>query len=140
MPPATIATGSIPVDISYMLPVPADGMYALDVQSEGGWTVNISQPMATYAPPPPYQRWSGRYSQATSLFSLRAGATVVHAVSPNGLQNWRVTLFDQNGQWVGDVVDGVGEVDKSATIDVPADGVYFIQVLADGDWIVESQQ
>ena len=38
---ATIATGSIPVDISYVLPVLADGMYALDVQSEGGWTVNM---------------------------------------------------------------------------------------------------
>jgi hypothetical protein len=136
----TIATGSIPVDISYILPVPADGMYTLDVQSEGGWTVNVSQPTASYAPPPAYQRWSGRYSQATPLFSLHAGPIVIHAVSPNGVQNWRVSLFDQNGQWVGQVVDGVGDVDKSATIDVPADGVYFIQVLADSDWIVESQQ
>jgi hypothetical protein len=33
---ATIATGSIPVDLSYVIAIPADGMYALDVQSEGG--------------------------------------------------------------------------------------------------------
>jgi hypothetical protein len=136
----TIATGSIPVDISYAIPIPADGTYALDVQSEGGWTVNVSQPTAAYATPPTKQRWSGRYSQATPLFSLHAGQAAFHAISPNSTQNWRVTLLDQNGQWVADIVSGPSTPDVSVTIDVPADGVYLLQVLADGDWVVEVQQ
>jgi hypothetical protein len=136
----TIATGSIPVDISYVIPIPADGMYALDVQSEGGWTVNISQPTASYAAPPPMQRWSGKYSQATPLFSLHAGPAVFHAVSPTGAQNWRVTLLDQGGRWVADIVSGPGATDQSATVEIPADGVYLVQVLADGDWTLEAQQ
>jgi hypothetical protein len=136
----TIATGSVPVDISYAIPAPADGTYALDVQSEGGWTVNVSQPTAAYATPPAKQRWGGRYSQATPLFSLHAGQAAFHAVSPNSTQNWRVTLLDQNGQWVADIVSGPSTPDVSVTIDVPADGVYLLQVLADGDWVVEVQQ
>jgi hypothetical protein len=137
---ATIATGSIPVDLSYVIAIPADGMYALDVQSEGGWTVNVSQPKASYAPPPAIQRWSGKYTQATPLFSLHSGQAVFHAVSPNSPEHWRVTLLDQDGRWVGDIVNAPGPVDETVTIQVPADSVYIIQVLSDGDWTVEVQQ
>jgi len=137
---ATIATGSIPVDLSYVIPIPADGMYALDVQSEGGWTVNVSQPKASYAPPPATQRWSGKYTQATPLFSLHAGSVVLHAVSANSAEQFRATLLDQSGKWVGDIVNAPGAADEKVTIQVPADSVYVIQVLSDGDWIVEVQQ
>ena len=137
---ATIATGSIPLDLSYAVPIPADGMYALNVQSDRGWTVNVSQPKASYAPPPATQRWSGKYTQATPLFSLKAGQAVFHAISANSSEQWRVTLLDQNGQWVGDIVNAPGAADQSATIEIPADGVYVIQVLSDGDWTVEVQQ
>jgi hypothetical protein len=136
----TIATGSIPVDLSYVIPIPADGMYGLDVQSEGGWTVNVSQPKASYAPSPPFQRWSGKYTQAPPLFSLHTGQATFHAVSPNSPEHWRVTLFDQDGRWVGDIVNAPGAADETVTIQVPADSVYVIQVLSDGDWTVEVQQ
>lgn len=136
---ATIATGSIPLDLSYALGIPEDGSYTLNVQTEGGWTVNVSQPSASYAPPPPAQRWSGKYSQATPLFSLHAGQVALHATS-NGASPTRVTLLDQNGQWVGEVENPPGQAEGSATIQVPADGVYLIQVLADADWSVDTQQ
>jgi len=137
---ATIATGSIPVDLSYAVPIPADGTYVLDVQADRGWTVNISQPTAIYTPPPVTQRWSGKYTQATPLFSLHAGPVVLHAVSGNSVEQFRATLLDQNGQWVGDIVNAPGAADQSVTIEVPTDGVYVIQVLSDGDWTVEVQQ
>jgi hypothetical protein len=51
-----------------------------------------------------------------------------------------VTLFDQDGRWVGDIVNAPGAADEKVTIQVPADSVYVIQVLSDGDWTVEVQQ
>ena len=109
------------------------------MQTEGGWTVNVSQPTASYAPPPAAQSWSGKYTQATPLFSLRAGKVALHAAS-NGASPTRVTLLDQSGQWVGGLENAPGAADQSVTIDVPADGVYIIQVLADADWSVDVQQ
>ena len=53
---------------------------------------------------------------------------------------WRATLFDKDGQWVGDIVNALGPADESVAIKVPADGVYVIQVLSEGDWTVDVQQ
>jgi hypothetical protein len=137
---STIASGSIPLDIADAVYIPADGMYMLHVQSDRGWTVNIWQPTASYAPPPATQRWSGKYSQATPLFSLKAGPATFHAVSANSQTHFAANLLDQHGQWVGEIVNATGAADLSSAIEIPADGVYLIEVQSDGDWTVEVQQ
>jgi hypothetical protein len=137
---ATIASGSVPLDVSHAVSIPTDGMYALQVQAERGWTVNVWQPTATYAPPPPTQRWSGSYWQATPLFSLKAGPAAFHAVSATSKTQFSVILVDQQARSSGSIVEASGAADQSATIDIPSDGVYLLQVVSDGDWTVEVQQ
>jgi hypothetical protein len=136
----TIAAGKIPLDLSRVTNIPADGMYVLQVQSEGGWTVNISQPTASFMPPPAKQSWSGKYWQITPLFSLKAGEAVLHAIIPNRSTYFDATLFDQKVQYVGEIVNKSGAPEQSVAVTIPADGVYVIQVYADGDWTVEVQQ
>jgi hypothetical protein len=137
---STIASGSIPLDIADAVYIPADGMYILHVQADRGWTVNIWQPTASYAPPPATQRWSGKYSQATPLFSLKAGPATFHAVSANSQALFTVYLYHQNGQYAEAIVNAPGAVDQSIAIEIPADGVYLIKVESEGDWTVEVQQ
>jgi hypothetical protein len=47
---------------------------------------------------------------------------------------------DQQARSSGSIVEASGAADQSATIDIPSDGVYLIQVVSDGDWTVEVQQ
>ena len=110
------------------------------MQADRGWTVNVWQPKASYAPAPAMQRWGGKYSQATPLFSLKAGQAAFHAVSANSQAHFAATVLDQNGQWVGDIVNATGAADQSSMIEIPADSVYLIEVQSDGDWTVEVQQ
>ena len=136
----TIAAGNSPLDLSHVAAIPADGMYVLQVQSEGGWTVNVSQPTATFAAPPAMQRWSGKYWQATPLFSLKAGQATFHATIPNASTKFEATLYDQNVQYVAELKNTSGASEQSATATIPADGIYVVQVFSDGDWTLEVQQ
>jgi hypothetical protein len=112
----------------------------LDVQADAGWTVNVMQPKATYSSPPATQQWKGRGWQATGLFSLKAGSATFHAVTPNGKEEFRVALLDENGVYVEGIAETTGVADVSATIPIPKDGVYLLLVISDGDWTVDVQQ
>src|SRR5688572_17932269 len=80
--------------------IPADGQYLLKVQADGDWTINVNQPRATYTTPPPSQQWSGKGSQVTGLFSLKAGAARFQATHTNGERNFIVELVNSEGQTV----------------------------------------
>jgi hypothetical protein len=136
----TVASGSRPLDLSHAVNIPAEGNYLLQVQAEGGWTVNVTQPGASYAAPPAAQRWSGSFWQATPLFSLRAGPATFRAVSGNSQESFAASLLDQRGLHVATIVDAPGAADQSITLEIPADGVYIIQVISDGDWTIDVQQ
>ena len=143
----TIGVISGPGDVSVALPVEADGMYGVDVEASGGWTVNISQPKATYAPPPAKQQWSGHSWQASPLFSLKAGRARFHVVSPNDQAASketpaRVDLLDQNGIRVGESFAGGSDpLDVTADIDIPSDGVYILRIfIIDADWTITVEQ
>lgn len=143
---STIAAGSGPQDLSRLVRIEADGMYKLNVQGSGGWTVNVTQPKATYAPPPARQQWSGHGWQASPLFSLKAGPARFHIVSLNNKAvdsetPARVDLLDQEGVSVGSYDGGSGPVDATVEVNIPGDGVYILALLFyDADWTVTVEQ
>jgi hypothetical protein len=142
----TIGAGSGPNDESVAVPIAADGMYGLRVQAEGGWTVNVSQPTATYAAPPARQQWRGHGWQATPLFSLKTGPAHFHAVSPNDQAAQaqtpaRVDLLDQEGTQVGSFAAGTDPIDVTTDLTIPADGVYLLRVyFYQADWTISVEQ
>lgn len=137
---ATVAAGSGPLEQSHLIPLSADGMYMLDLYSDGDWTVNIWQPKASYAPPPAVQSWKGYSWQATPLFSLKAGPASFRVTGKGSTEALLVSLNDQNGEWVADIANSPGGADSSKTIEVPADGVYIAQIIYEGDWTLEVRQ
>lgn len=138
----TIGYGSGPRELSAPVNIPADGTYVLDVSAEGGWTINVSQPTATFASPPPSQRFANVGPQATPLFSLKAGTATVHIASANNQSKeaFRASLRDSIGNWVGDIINTEGPGDATAKIEVPEDGIYIIGVQVEGDWTLEITQ
>ncbi len=137
---ATPGSGSGPRDVSEAVNIPADGLYKIEVQADEGWTVNVSQPKANYSPPPAIQKRSGRFSQATHLFSLKAGSATFHVVGKGSKDVFTVQLLDQDGNWAADLVNATGDADVSKTIEIPANGVFLAQIQFEGDWTAEVQQ
>lgn len=143
---ATVGAVEGPSDVSAPVRIEADGMYALNVQAEGGWTVNVTQPKATYTTPPAKQQWSGHGWQASPLFSLKAGPARFRAVSPNNKAvsketPARVVVLDQNGIEVGTFAQGNDPIDVTAEINIPSDGVYILRVhIIDADWTITVEQ
>jgi hypothetical protein len=143
---ATVGAGSGPNDESVAVAIPADGAYTLNVQSAGGWTVNVSQPTGAYAPPPATQQWRGHGWQASPLFSLKAGPARFHAVSPNDKAASsdtpaRVDLLNQDGVEIGSFAEGKDPIDATAEITVPADGVYILRIhFYQADWAITVDQ
>ncbi len=136
----TIASGPGPRDLSDAVNIPADGTYTLDVQAEQGWTVNVAQPRAAYSPPPATQTWHARLAQATPLFSLKAGPAMFHIKGTGGKAEFQANLLNQDGLYVGTIINTTGEAEATTTIQIPADGVFIVQVQYDGDWAGEVTQ
>ena len=137
---ATIGFGSGPRDMSGAVNIPADGAYALQVQAEGGWTVNVTQPTATYSSPPATQHFAGRDFQATPLFSLKAGKATFHIASANNNKEFRASLLDSNGRHVDSIANTEGPADVTTDIEIAGDGVFIVQVQSDGDWTLDVTQ
>jgi hypothetical protein len=100
-------------------------------------------PAATQPPAPPpasgKQTFSGHGSSTTQPFQLKAGALRYHATH-NGGSNFIVHLLAPNGSISQFLVNEIGPVDQSRVVNIPATGMFLLDVDADGDWVVELQQ
>lgn len=143
---ATIGAGSGPNDESVAVRIEADGMYALNVQGDGGWTVNVTQPKGSFSTPPAHQEWHGHGWQSSPLFSLKAGTAHIHAVSPNDKAvsadtPARVDLLNQDGVEVGAFAEGKDPIDATTDMTIPADGVYILRIhFYQADWTITVDQ
>jgi hypothetical protein len=61
-------------------------------------------------------------------------------VSANNKERFTVQLMNQDGNWVADIANTQGPADETTTGEVPADGVYIVRVISDGDWTLEITQ
>ena len=130
-----------PVDMSAAGEVPADGQYLIEVDADGSWTVTITQPRGTYSPPPATQTFSGKGPTVTQLFSLKAGAARFQMEHKNGDSNFIVHLIDANtGRTVDFLANEIGPANLSTIENIRANGVFVLEIDADGDWNVTIQQ
>ena len=113
------------------------GQHALDVQADGPWTIKLEQPRPSSAPQT--TRFSGEHTTATDFFWLSRGPKSFE-MTHQGDGKFAVRLLDRNGAKVGkSLVNGKGSFKGSKSVLVPRDGVYLLQVEADGPWTVRAQ-
>ena len=111
------------------------GRHALAVRAKGPWTVKVEQPRPTDAPPAPASFSSDRET-ATGFFRMSRG-TKDFEVTHRGEGRFTVRLLDENGAKVGrSLAKEKGPFRGSRSVRVPKDGIYLLQVEADGPWTV----
>ena len=110
------------------------GRHALTVRANGSWTVKVEQPRPADAPRT--ASFSGDRETATGFFRLSRGVKDFE-MTHKGEGRFTVRLLDENGAKVGRSLAKVkGSFRGSRSVRVPRDGIYLLQVEADGPWTV----
>jgi hypothetical protein len=73
-------------------------------------------------------------------FSLKAGGARFQLTHTNGESNFIVTLIDSNGAYVSNLVNEIGPADVSTIVSIRTNGVYFLEIKADGNWNISVGQ
>ncbi len=111
------------------------GRYVLGVRTNGPWTINIAQPRPSSAPRT--TRFSGDRKTATDFFWLSRGPKRFE-MTHQGDGRFSVRLLDKNGVKVGArLVNRKGSFNGSRSVQIPKDGVYLLQVEANGPWAIQ---
>ena len=108
-----------------------EGEYLIDITASGKWTITIEQPRDTTAPAT--TSLTGQGQQATALFSLKKGL-VTFKMTHEGQSNWAPILLDNNGSRVELLANEIGNFDGSKAVRISRDGIYLLDVTADGNW------
>lgn len=110
------------------------GRHVLDVRAKGPWTVKIEQPRPSSAPRT--TRFSGDHEAVTDFFRLRKGPKSFEMIH-SGKGKFSVQLLDKDGTKVGgSLVNEEGSFRGSKSLRVPEDGIYLLQVEANGPWAI----
>ncbi len=113
------------------------GRHALAVRAKGPWTVKVEQPRPADAPRK--VSFSGDRETATGFF-LMSRSTKDFEMTHRGEGRFMVRLLDENGTKVGkSLAKTKGPFRGSASVRVPRDGIYLLQVEADGPWTVRAR-
>jgi len=78
---------------------------------------------------------SGVGQKATEKFTLKEGLAVFKMIH-SGSHNFIVWLLDSEGNKIEVLVNEIGPFDGSKAVKIPEDGVYLLDVNADGSWTV----
>jgi len=129
-----------PFEGSHAVAVEA-GRHVLDVQAGGPWTITIEQPRPSSAPQT--TTFTGTSQSATDFFELSQGLKTFN-MTHQGNGNFSVTLLDKNGRRAGGMgglesllVNEIGSFDGSKAVRISEEGIYLLQVHADGSWSIQ---
>ncbi len=120
-------------DGSKAVGIKKEGEYILDVTANGNWTIVIEQPRATDAPTT--KSFSGDTQLATELFSLEKGLKTFKMIH-KGSANWAPLLLDKDGNYVELLANDIGPFDGSKAVKINRDGLYLLNITANGDWTI----
>lgn len=113
------------------------GRHQLAVRAKGPWTVRVEQPRPADAPRK--VSFSGDRETATGFFRMSRG-TKDFEMTHRGEGRFTVRLLDENGAKVGkSLAKKKGPFRGSTSVGVPRDGIYLLQVDADGPWSVRAR-
>lgn len=107
----------------------------LDVAADGNWSVKIRQPQPTEVASTPVN-FQGTGYHATPFVKLSKGLNIFK-MKHQGDMRFIVTLLDQYGKPVDSLVNVVGDFDGSKPVSIDEPGIYYLNVGADGDWLID---
>lgn len=118
------------------------GSYRIQVQADGQWQIEVTQPQWAGAPPLPLM-WSGRGDDVIGPIAIEAGITPA-SLTHGGSGNFIVQLVSVDGARSDYIVNEIGQYDGSQAIRAQDNaliglvpGLYVMVIQADGDWTVE---
>jgi hypothetical protein len=121
-----------PLDGSKAIGLREGGEYAVNVDADGGWRIQLRQPPAIAETDS--RVFAGAGPAATPLFSLAAGLRRVTFTHTGG-RNFIVQLLDAtDGRTLDYVTNVIGPADGSQGVQIRQAGVFIFTVEADGPW------
>ena len=120
--------------------VTASGKYLFEVNADGPWSIEITQPTPLNAPvlSAPH-KFSGTGTQA--LYFLKVGSGI-HKVTAthNGDSNFIVSAYNSDASSRQLLFNEIGAVNGSVALRIGSGGAYVVfDVKADGDWTLDVQ-
>ncbi len=109
--------------------------YLLNIDSNGTWVAEITQPSPATAPET--KNFSGIGQQVTNPFFITAG-THSFTISHQGSGHFSVVTYNKQGNAVSYLVNEIGDVNVTFSEEVDTGGIHFIQISADNEssWTV----
>lgn len=118
--------------------IPSAGSYLLNVQSDGSWSITITQPRVSSAPS--VSTLNGVGNQATQFFNLSPGLHTF-TLTNSGSGNFIVYLEDKNGNQIDLIENVIGDFSGSKAEHIDESGPYFLDIQSSdanssGTWAV----
>ena len=108
------------------------GMHRIQIIASGEWELLVEQPVADDAEAPPITH-EGAGDFVLGPFLLSAHPSQV-TMTHGGTSNFLMTLLALDGTHRSLLANEIGEYQGSTTMRLERDGVYFVDVRADGEW------
>jgi hypothetical protein len=112
--------------------------YYLEVYGDDLWTVQVTQPRYNYARGVPVSL-NGTGQRVSEFFSLAAGPATFH-ITHEGWMDFNVWLFRNDGTKLERIASTYGVYDQSTTLNITRNGVYVLDIQADGNWKIDISQ
>ena len=112
--------------------------FVLDIEADGPWLVDISQPRPEIAQSAPVS-FIGTGQQVPPLFELSPGLARFE-MEHDGERNFAIWLLDCNGEMVDLLVNEIGPFDGSKATGIEDRGIYCLDISADGNWRINISQ
>lgn len=114
--------------------IPEDGMYLLNVDADGDWTIEVSQPRPADGDDLPFTA-TGTVDDVVGPIYVTSGLHTFD-MSHEGDSNFIVRLLNLDGEVAEYLANEIGEVDMTQATGIDETGVYYLEVIADSDWEV----
>ena len=109
--------------------------YILNVSADGNWSINVSQPNPSTGSTPPLSL-TGEGYEVTEAIKLTSGLKTL-SLSHDGKANFIATLYGKDGSMRGLLVNEIGQYEGEKAVSIYSGGLYYIDVVADGNWRIE---
>lgn len=108
------------------------GKYLFNVQTTGGWTLGVEEPVPVAAPFPP-QTYDGSGYMATPFFQTKGGPMSI-TMNYRGTGDFVVTIMELNGNAVYLAANETGPYEGAITVSLKSEIYYLFNVESQGPW------